>query len=96
MINWCEKSSGRDAASCACILGAVEEALQPADYIVLAEVAETALAEGATEEAIEAAFNEKYGAERMTALMQTFVSKRREAEKTCPESAKAAQEPQGS
>lgn len=95
LLQWCSANSGRDEASCKCILTAVESALEGADILILSEVAKADLAEGSTEEGIEAEFNEKYGVDRMTALMDRFVSTRTAAEKNCPSSPESDPGPQG-
>lgn len=96
LLQWCEAKSGRDRESCGCILLAVENALEEADFLILSEVAMSDLAEDSSEETIETKFDEQYGADRMTALMETFVSTRTAAKKTCPPSLESKQDPQGS
>lgn len=95
LLQWCMAKSGRDETNCACILTAVAGALESADNLILSEVAKADLTEGSTEEAVEAEFNDKYGADRMSAIMETFVSTRAAAEKSCPSSADNNQDPQG-
>lgn len=95
LLEWCMAKSGRNETSCACILTAVADALESADNLILSEVAKADLADGSSEEAIEAEFNGKYGADRMSAIMETFVSTRTAAEKTCPSPPNGSQDPQG-
>jgi len=84
IIHWCSAKSERDETSCKCILTAVKASIDSADYLILSEVAEADLTTGSSEEGIETYFNRKYGADRMLDIMETFVSMRTAAEKTCP------------
>lgn len=83
MIAWCKAKSGRDDENCACILGAIRAALSPADLAVVAEIAEADLDDGSSEQKVEAAFNEKFGAERMLGVTEAFVASRASAEASC-------------